>query len=608
MTERVKQEVSLHYRLSNPNVLQLIDASEDKNYVYLILEYCEKGDLSHLLKQRRAPFDEEETRSYMRQVVAGMTYLHNNKIMHRDISLGNLLINKDGVLKIADFGLAKQNNTPEEKNITMCGTPNFICPEIASRAEHGPEADVWSMGVLMFTLLTGKPPFETDGPAYKTLERVKNGDYVMPDSLSPEARDLIACMLRKEPKERITLSKIAEHPFMIGKKIISSAMTQQQHHHRIIHTPSPILSPENSAPLTHHHNFATSYQVPGVAYHGNTTSSSSANGTNNNIAASSSSLSSSSHHSLKSMTGGLANTTNTGASGSFNESIDSGRGTLTTSSSSMPHNVLLSSTNSRNNNNIPTAFHMTATHQTNNAGYMTTSAEQHYELSKLYANSLATKLGSVAISSNMGGQVSTAQHQQQQQVPNPHSYQMSYGQNQSMAANSVLPRSASSYAASMSSSASSSSSNSSSTNNNNNNRPCNNRYSLKTPLQHPCHNQTSSIQSQQQIGGPYTACASPPVKLHSPTREKSYFQTGHFQSSTSQPLNSYAQLSTQCLNTTTSTQANTGVNGYSQRPSEAVSTSSQTDKQKIRLLSPPRLGSTLLKPNVHMTDKYKVRF
>lgn len=200
--------------------------------------------------------------------------------------------------KIADFGLATQLNIPDEKHFTMCGTPNFISPEIASRNAHGLEADVWSLGCMMYTFLTGKPPFDTDG-IRNTLNRVVNAEYEMPAYISNEAQSLIASLLKKNPLERMPLTKVLEHPFM----------TKRQ--------PSPLT--------THHHlmNAGGSSNSGVTTGHSSGFSSSSFKPTSNNASGA-----------------GVV-----GASGSFNESIDSGRGTMTTTShrSSSANNTTVSS-------------------------------------------------------------------------------------------------------------------------------------------------------------------------------------------------------------------------------------------------------------------------
>lgn len=125
--------------------------------------------------------------------------------------------------KIADFGLATQLSRPDEKHMTMCGTPNFISPEVASRGSHGLEADVWGLGCLLYTLLVGTPPFDTQA-VKSTLTRVVMANYKLPNHLSAEAKDLINNLLQKNPKDRIKLEQILEHPFIkrnnVSNKVI----------------------------------------------------------------------------------------------------------------------------------------------------------------------------------------------------------------------------------------------------------------------------------------------------------------------------------------------------------------------------------------------------
>ncbi|GFN85023.1 serine/threonine-protein kinase plk4 [Plakobranchus ocellatus] len=197
-------------------VKMLYNFFEDSNYVYLVLEMCHNGELQRYLRTQAQPFTEETARRIMRQIVEGILYLHSHGILHRDLSLSNLLLTKDNDVKIADFGLATQLQGPEEKHFTMCGTPNYISPEIAMRSAHGLEADVWSLGCMLYTLLVGQAPFDTNA-VKSTLNRVILAEYHLPDSLSPAARDLIQALLKKNPKDRLPLREILTHPFMTMK-------------------------------------------------------------------------------------------------------------------------------------------------------------------------------------------------------------------------------------------------------------------------------------------------------------------------------------------------------------------------------------------------------
>lgn len=214
MLGRVQQEVSIHSSLKNPAILEVYTFFENSNYVYLVLELCHNGELQRYLKmQGLLPLNEESAGHIIKQVVQGLLYLHSHQILHRDMSLSNLLLTKNMQVKIADFGLATRLVRPDEKHLTMCGTPNYISPEVATRSSHGLEADVWGLGCMLYTLLVGKPPFDTDA-VKSTLTRVVMADYKIPSHLSANAKDLIDKLLKKNPKERIRLRDISKHPFI----------------------------------------------------------------------------------------------------------------------------------------------------------------------------------------------------------------------------------------------------------------------------------------------------------------------------------------------------------------------------------------------------------
>ncbi|XP_060035087.1 serine/threonine-protein kinase PLK4 isoform X2 [Erinaceus europaeus] len=213
MVQRVQNEVKIHCQLKHPSILELYNYFEDSNYVYLVLEMCHNGEMNRFLKGRVKPFSENEARHFMHQITTGMLYLHSHGILHRDLTLSNLLLTRNMNVKIADFGLATQLQLPHEKHYTLCGTPNYISPEIATRGAHGLESDVWSLGCMLYTLLTGRPPFDTD-TVRNTLNKVVLADYHVPAFLSREAKDLIQKLLRRNPADRLSLSSVLDHPFM----------------------------------------------------------------------------------------------------------------------------------------------------------------------------------------------------------------------------------------------------------------------------------------------------------------------------------------------------------------------------------------------------------
>lgn len=147
-----------------------------------------------------------EVMYYLNQIVGSLIYLHQNKVIHRDLKLGNLFLNENMEIKLGDFGLATRLEYNEEKKKTICGTPNYIAPEILEGKGHSYEVDVWSVGVIIYTQLIGKPPFET--PEVKTTyKKIKACSYSFPEhvTISENARNLITKILVLDPSKRPTL-------------------------------------------------------------------------------------------------------------------------------------------------------------------------------------------------------------------------------------------------------------------------------------------------------------------------------------------------------------------------------------------------------------------
>lgn len=153
--------------------------------------------MSDMLK-RRKKLTEPEVRYYMSQLVNSLVYLHSHLIIHRDLKLGNIFLDSDMRVKVGDFGLATRLTHAEERKRTICGTPNYIAPEILEGKEgHSFEVDIWSTGVIMYTLLYGKPPFESKD-VKSTYKRILANSYSFPDHtvVCEHAKTLIQSMLQ----------------------------------------------------------------------------------------------------------------------------------------------------------------------------------------------------------------------------------------------------------------------------------------------------------------------------------------------------------------------------------------------------------------------------
>jgi len=210
--EKMAQEIRLHTAVSNHYLVKLFSYFEDNHFVYIILELCRKRSLMELHKRRKA-ITEPETRYFMNHILRGVLYLHDNKIIHRDLKLGNVFLNDNMECKIGDFGLATKVDYDGERKKTLCGTPNYIAPEVLGKKGHSYEVDVWSLGCILYTLLVGKPPFETQ-TLKETYTRIRKNEYHVPSRVGPLAKNLIQKLLQHDPDKRPSVAEILQDDFM----------------------------------------------------------------------------------------------------------------------------------------------------------------------------------------------------------------------------------------------------------------------------------------------------------------------------------------------------------------------------------------------------------
>uniref|UniRef100_A0A672IEP9 Serine/threonine-protein kinase PLK n=1 Tax=Salarias fasciatus TaxID=181472 RepID=A0A672IEP9_SALFA len=209
--EKMASEIAIHKSLGHQNVVGFHGFFEDEDFVFVVLELCRRRSLLELHKRRKA-VTEPEARYYMSHLLKGVQYLHNNRVIHRDLKLGNIFLNDDMEVKIGDFGLAAKIEFDGERKKTLCGTPNYIAPEVLCKKGHSYEVDVWSLGCILYTLLVGKPPFETSC-LKETYNRIKKNSYTIPWHIKPGAASLIKRMLHADPSQRPTISELQEDEF-----------------------------------------------------------------------------------------------------------------------------------------------------------------------------------------------------------------------------------------------------------------------------------------------------------------------------------------------------------------------------------------------------------
>lgn len=212
--EKMTQEIKIHQSMKHPQIVGFHRFFEDDKNIYIVLELCKKRSMMELHKRRKT-ITEPETRFYMKQLLSGVQYLHEHNIIHRDLKLGNLFLNDELQVKIGDFGLAAKIEFVGERKKTLCGTPNYIAPEILTKKGHSFEVDVWSIGCIMYTLLIGKPPFETSS-LKETYAKIKKCDYQLIVNISDQAKHMISMMLQSEPLSRPKVVQLVRHDFLSG--------------------------------------------------------------------------------------------------------------------------------------------------------------------------------------------------------------------------------------------------------------------------------------------------------------------------------------------------------------------------------------------------------
>jgi len=220
------EEVNILMRVNHPNIIQVVEAIETEDALYVILELVAGGDLLDKMIDYGREFPEDRARVIFIQMLDAVMYLHSVGIAHRDLKPENiLLVNKtEDRIKLTDFGLSRIVGEGSYMQ-TICGTPMYVAPEVIANMGqkapkgYGKSVDVWSLGVILYMMLCGEPPFD-QRKSTPILEQVKKGEYQMPADLqlmlSQDARNLISQLLQVDVEKRISLEKIAQHPWISG--------------------------------------------------------------------------------------------------------------------------------------------------------------------------------------------------------------------------------------------------------------------------------------------------------------------------------------------------------------------------------------------------------
>ncbi|KAB0381135.1 hypothetical protein FD755_008919, partial [Muntiacus reevesi] len=234
-------EILLRYG-QHPNIITLKDVYDDGKFVYLVMELMRGGELlDRILRQRY--FSEREASAVLCTIAKTMDYLHSQGVVHRDLKPSNILyMDESGnpeSIRICDFGFAKQLRAENGLLMTPCYTANFVAPEVLKRQGYDAACDIWSLGILLYTMLAGFTPFANgpDDTPDDILARIGSGKYALSggnwDSISDAAKDVVSKMLHVDPQQRLTAVQVLKHPWIVNREHLSPNQLSRQDVHLV---------------------------------------------------------------------------------------------------------------------------------------------------------------------------------------------------------------------------------------------------------------------------------------------------------------------------------------------------------------------------------------
>lgn len=248
LSKYVFTERNVQSEIKHSFIVKLHCAFQSKNKLYMVMDYCRGGDLGHLL-QRKNRLPEDVARIYLAEVLLAIEELHSHEIIYRDLKPDNVAIDAVGHAMLIDFGLSKEGIKSTEFTQSFCGSVAYLAPEILRRSGHGRTVDWYLLGVLLYEMLVGIPPY-FDRDKYKLFDNIKRGPLQVPPDMSSSSLDLIVQLLNRDPKKRLgsgpgDAEEIKVHPFF--KSINWDDALQRK-----LKPPKPYIKPivESTIPIT----------------------------------------------------------------------------------------------------------------------------------------------------------------------------------------------------------------------------------------------------------------------------------------------------------------------------------------------------------------------
>jgi len=209
----IQTEKSILMKLSSPFLVKLYSSFQTKDKLYFVMDYINGGELFHHLQSERS-FAPARARFYSAEIILGLEYLHKRGIIYRDLKPENILITADGHVCLTDFGISKEGlQSKSDRTATFCGTPEYLAPEVLLGQQYGKEIDYWSLGTIVYEMLTSTPPFYSE-EVQLMYQRILNDSIDFEEIPDKDTQDIILAFLERDPAKRLTdPDKIKAHPY-----------------------------------------------------------------------------------------------------------------------------------------------------------------------------------------------------------------------------------------------------------------------------------------------------------------------------------------------------------------------------------------------------------
>ncbi|KAF7709929.1 hypothetical protein HF521_016779 [Silurus meridionalis] len=247
--EAAKKEVTILSKLKHPNIVTFFHSFHERNSLYIVMEYCDGGDLMQkIILQKGKPFSEEQITDWFVQMCLGLKHIHDRKILHRDIKAQNVFLSHgDKRVKLGDFGIARVLNNTAELVMTWVGTPNYISPEICENRPYNNKTDIWSLGCILYELCTLKHPFVAKSWR-QLIVKICRGSYnPISDHYSAELRLLLSQVFKVSPQDRPSVNTLLKNPLLHGRisKHLDPQVMEEEFSHQILHKDKPVAQHVN---------------------------------------------------------------------------------------------------------------------------------------------------------------------------------------------------------------------------------------------------------------------------------------------------------------------------------------------------------------------------